>query len=148
MTAGRAGGIDPTLREDARNPFHELLGTRTVEASGDRVVLTLAVDDRHHQAYGIVHGGVYATLAETAASIGAHLASAGGGAVGITNTTDFLRATRDGVLRVEATPVSRGRQLQLWEVAITDDEDRLVARSSVKLFNVRADRAELGPNAR
>src|SRR4029450_7140511 len=88
--------------------FITLLGTRPEEATADRVVLTCPVTPDLHQPFGLVHGGVYATLAETAASVaGALWFGDQGKVVGVSNHTDFLRAVREGGLRAEATPLSR-----------------------------------------
>ena len=118
--------------------FTKLVGLRFEEVSGDRVVVVCPVTSDLHQPYGLVHGGVYAALAETAASVGA-AAWLGdrGRTVGISNQTDFLRAVRDGELRAAATPLSRGRTTQLWQVTISDERDRLVAHAGVRLINVR-----------
>jgi 1,4-dihydroxy-2-naphthoyl-CoA hydrolase len=117
--------------------FIKLLGLRIEEATGDRVVLTCPVTPDLHQPYGLVHGGVHASLAETAASVaGALWFGDRGKVVGISNHTDFVRAVRGGQLRAEATPLARGRTTQLWEVAISDDQDRLVAHAKVRLQNV------------
>jgi 1,4-dihydroxy-2-naphthoyl-CoA hydrolase len=117
--------------------FDKLLGMRFEEATGDRVVAVIPVGPDLLQAYGIVHGGVYASAVESTASLGAALWLADRGrAVGIANHTEFLRPVREGELRVEATPVNRGRSTQLWEVAITDDRGRLVAQGSVRLMNL------------
>ena len=124
-------------RELAGAGFPKLLGLRVEEASGDRVVLACPVTPDLHQPYGLVHGGVHAALAETAASVGAALWFGDRGkVVGISNHTDFLRAVRSGTLRVEATPLARGRTTQLWEVAIRDEQARLVAHAKVRLQNV------------
>ncbi len=121
-----------------RSPFDDLVGTRIVEASGDRVVATLKVDACHHQPTGVVHGGLYATLVETSTSVGASLwLGEAGVAVGVSNHTDFLRAHRAGQLRVEAVPLQRGRTLQLWRADVTDAEGRLVACGNVRLANLQ-----------
>ena len=115
----------------------ELLGIRVEEVSGDRVVAVCPVTPDLHQPYGLVHGGVHASLAETAASIaGALWFGDRGKVVGISNHTDFVRAVRGGTLHAEATPLARGRTTQLWQVAISDDQDRLVAHAKVRLQNV------------
>ena len=122
----------------------ELLGIRIEEATGDRVVATCPVTPGLHQPYGLVHGGVYAALAETAASYGAatwlttFAHDQNHGTFGISNHTDFLRPVREGTLRAEATPLARGRTTQLWQVAISDDQDRLVAHGRVRLINLAA----------
>jgi 1,4-dihydroxy-2-naphthoyl-CoA hydrolase len=124
-------------RDQVEAGFVKLLGLRVVEASGDRVVLACPVTPDLHQPYGLVHGGVHATLAETAASIAGALWFADRGkVVGISNHTDFLRAVRAGELRAVATPLARGRTTQLWEVAVRDDQERLVAHAKVRLQNV------------
>jgi 1,4-dihydroxy-2-naphthoyl-CoA hydrolase len=117
--------------------FIKLVGLRIEQASGDRVVLTCPVTPDLHQPFGLVHGGVYATLAETAASVGASLWFGDRGkVVGVSNHTDFLRAVRRGELRAEATPLSRGRTTQLWQVEIADEQGRLIAHAKVRLQNL------------
>lgn len=92
-----------------------------------------------HTPWGVVHGGVYCTVVESAASIGASAAVADRGqfAVGVNNSTDFLRPATSGRLDVVAEPVQQGRTLQLWLVTLTRAEDgKLVARGQVRLQNV------------
>ena len=128
------GSPDPSGLEGG---FTALVGVRVEEASGDRVVLTCPVSPDLHQPFGLVHGGVYATMAETAASVaGALWFGDQGKVVGVSNHTDFLRAVRRGELRAEATPLSRGRTTQLWQVEIGDEQGRLVAHSKVRLQNL------------
>lgn len=135
--------IDPEPdAEQFPSPFDDLIGTRIVEASGARVVATVSITPHLHQPTGIAHGGVYATVIETTASIGATAWLAGDGiAVGVSNHTDFLRAVRAGELTFEATPLQQGRTLQLWQVDVTDEEGRRVAHGKVRLANLR-ERAE------
>jgi 1,4-dihydroxy-2-naphthoyl-CoA hydrolase len=120
------------------SPFDRLLGLRLEEASGDRVVALLPVTADLHHTHGVVHGGVYATAVEATASVGADLwLGAEGQAVGLSNDTAVRRAVRTGKLRIEATPLERGRDTQLWQAAITDERDRLVAHGRVLLMNLR-----------
>jgi 1,4-dihydroxy-2-naphthoyl-CoA hydrolase len=124
-------------RDQVETGLIKLLGIRIEEASGDRVVLSCRVTPDLHQPFGLVHGGVHATLAETAASVaGALWFGDQGKVVGVSNHTDFLRAVRDGELRAEATPLSRGRTTQLWQVEISDERGRLVAHAKVRLQNL------------
>jgi len=94
----------------------------------------------HHTPWGIVHGGVYATAVESAASIGATAAVVDRGqvAVGLTNTTHFLRALTDGRVDVDAVALYQGRTHQLWRVDITDESGGLVAHGEVRLQNIVA----------
>jgi uncharacterized protein (TIGR00369 family) len=117
--------------------FNEALGLEFDDASGDRVVVRCPVGEQLLQPYGIVHGGVYCSLSETSASVGAALWYGDrGDVVGVANQTSFLRATRDGVLTATAEPVHRGRTQQLWRIEITDQAERLVATSEVRIANI------------
>jgi uncharacterized protein (TIGR00369 family) len=124
----------------ARPTFVTHTGIELTEASADRAVGHLDLTPDHHQPYGAVHGGVYTTLIETLASTGAALwamENGMGGAMGVSNTTDFFKAVSDGRLVGVATPIHRGRTQQLWEVAVTHEEtDRLVSHGQVRLHNV------------
>ncbi|HEX4017645.1 MAG TPA: PaaI family thioesterase [Frankiaceae bacterium] len=124
--------------------FNGLLGLTIDECTADLVRAHVVVHEGLLQPYGIVHGGVYASLSESAASLGGatwNMARVPGGrTVGVSNDTSFLRATREGTLSVVATPLHRGRTLQLWQVMITDESDRLVAKSDVRLANLEPEK--------
>ncbi|MER7444305.1 PaaI family thioesterase [Micromonospora avicenniae] len=122
---------------DPTGGFVALLGLKFDEVSGDRVVIRWQVRPELHQPFGIQHGGVYCSVVETAASVGAAVWLADRGTVvGVSNQTDFLRAVRDGELTAVGTPIHRGRSQQLWQVEITDGDERLVARGQVRLQNL------------
>lgn len=127
------------------NPFEgatyvALTGIELTDASADHCEGRLVINENHLQPYGVIHGGVYCTFIETLASAGAALwamEQGMGGAVGLTNKTDFIRATRNGVLRGRAKPIHRGRTQQLWQVDITREaDDKLVAQGQVRLQNL------------
>lgn len=129
--------LTPEQLAQFRSPFDELIGVTLEEASPDRAVTRLTVGDHLHQPGGVVHGGVYATMVEGTAGVGASVWLADRGfPVGVSNHTDFLRSVRSGTLRAVAVPLQRGRRLQLWQVSVTDDEQRLVAHGTVKLANL------------
>jgi 1,4-dihydroxy-2-naphthoyl-CoA hydrolase len=124
----------------------ELIDPRVEEATATRVTGSIAADQRHHQPWGIVHGGLYTAAIETFATLGAYEAvkDRGQEAVGVSNATDFLRPHRDGRLDVVATAIQQGRTQQLWQVEIRrPDDHKLVARGHVRLQNV-----EPAPGAR
>jgi 1,4-dihydroxy-2-naphthoyl-CoA hydrolase len=124
--------------------FTEVLGLEFGDVSPDRVVVRWTIRPHLHQPYGIVHGGVYCSVVETVASYGAAMWFGDrGNVVGVSNTTDFLRAVREGTLTAVGTPVHRGRLQQLWVVEITDSDARLVARGQVRLQNIE-DAARIG----
>ena len=118
-----------------------LLEVELDELTPSRVSGSIAADERHHQPWGIVHGGLYTTAIETFATVGAYQAvkDSGREAVGIANATDFLRPHQSGRLNVLAVPVHQGRTQQLWQVEIRRlEDDKLVARGTVRLQNVEA----------
>lgn len=121
--------------------------SRFVAASGfviDEVTETsltghvdLGVD--HLTPWGVVHGGVYATIVESAGSVAASRAvlERGQFAVGVNNSTDFLRPSTGGRAVVEATVLHQGRTQQLWQVIITDEVSwKVLARGQLRLQNV------------
>ena len=133
------------------------VGPRRAPAGSDSVFLVgagLVVDEatpihvgghielgpEHHTPWGIVHGGVYAIAVESAASIGAtaSVSARGQVAVGLTNTTHFLRSLAAGRVAVDARALYQGRTHQLWRVDITDGSGRLVAHGEVRLQNIEA----------
>ncbi|HET6867643.1 MAG TPA: PaaI family thioesterase [Solirubrobacteraceae bacterium] len=125
----------------APSEFMRLLEIEFEERGPTRVTGSIAADERHHQPWGLIHGGLYTTAIESFATTGAFEAVKDQGmqAVGVSNLTDFLRPHRDGRLDVVATPIHQGRTQQLWQVEIRRPEDqKLVARGQVRLQNVPA----------
>jgi uncharacterized protein (TIGR00369 family) len=119
--------------------FMRLLEIEFDECGPTRVTGSVAADERHHQPWGLVHGGLYTTVVETFATTGAFEAIKDRGmqAVGVSNTTEFVRPHRSGRLEVEATAIYQGRTQQLWQVEIRRPEDRkLIARGQVRLQNI------------
>ena len=119
---------------DGRKSIHELLDVEVLEAGPDRVVMRLPVNWRVHQPYGILHGGVSALLAESAASLGGALAAGPDrSVVGIELSASHLRPLRDGHLTATATPVRAGRSVQVWRIALTDDDGRAICEARCSL---------------
>jgi uncharacterized protein (TIGR00369 family) len=112
------------------------LGLVVVSATRDAVRATLEIRPVHRQPQGVVHGGVYATVIESVASVGAAIdaMSAGKNVVGLENHTSFVRAVREGTLHARATPITRGRRTQLWEVVIENEAGATVATGRVRLL--------------
>jgi 1,4-dihydroxy-2-naphthoyl-CoA hydrolase len=118
-----------------------LLDIQFDECTPTRVSGSVAADARHHQPWGLVHGGLYTTAIETFATTGAYEAVKDHGqqAVGVSNVTDFIRPHRAGRLQVLANAIHQGRTQQLWQVEIRRPEDnKLIARGQVRLQNIDA----------
>ena len=129
--------VSESLRQFSGFGWVKHLGLEIQEATGDGLRASWTITPEHHQPYGIVHGGVHCTVIETVASLsGGTWFGDRGQVVGVSNQTDFLRATREGVLTAVSTPVHRGRLQQLWLVEIRDGDDRLVSRGQVRLQNI------------
>ena len=115
-------------------------GIEIVDLSSDHAVGRIVIEPHHAQPYGLIHGGVHCTLAETLASTGAAfwaVEQGMAGAVGLSNKTDFIKGITEGVVVGEATPIHRGRSHQIWQVFNRREEDgRLLAQSQVRLQNV------------
>ena len=130
-----------TDRLAAASEFMSILGIEFDELGPTRVTGSVAADERHHQPWGLVHGGLYTTVIETFATTGAFEAVKDRGmqAVGVSNLTDFLRPHRSGLLEVEATAIHQGSTQQLWQVEIRrPDDHKLIARGQVRLQNIEA----------
>ena len=122
---------------DQSGPFVKHLGLEITELSGDRVVARWTASEKHHQPFGIVHGGVHASIVETLVSVGASVwLGDRGKCVGVSNTTDFYRAVREGDLVSVGTPIHQGRSQQVWLIETHDDQDRLVARGQLRVQNL------------
>ncbi len=119
--------------------FDELIGLDLTAVGPDEVRASLVVTPELLQPYGLLHGGVLCSVVETLGSVGgATWFGERGNVVGVSNHTNFLRAVRAGTLRVEATPVHRGRTSQLWSVEVRDEQDRLVATGQLRVANLPA----------
>jgi uncharacterized protein (TIGR00369 family) len=136
--SGESAGL-PAVDLASTNRFAAASGFEPTEISGTRVVGVVDLGPDQHTPWGVVHGGVYCTVVESAASIGASAAALERGqfAVGVNNNTDFLRPMTSGRLDVVAEPLQQGRTLQLWQVVLSRaDDGKVVARGQVRLQNV------------
>ena len=113
----------------------ESLGIALTEVTPERVSATMPVDERTRQSFGILHGGASVALAETLASVGAalnvdleHFYP-----VGLEINANHIRAKEDGVVTAVATPVHVGRSTQVWQITITDEQQRTICVSRCTL---------------
>jgi uncharacterized protein (TIGR00369 family) len=111
----------------------DTLGFELTELDDERARGRVRVADRLKQPLGMVHGGVYAALAESLASAATHrvVVEDGLAALGMSNVTSFLRPVTEGTVHAEATRVHRGRTTWVWDVRLTDEAGRLCALSRV-----------------
>lgn len=130
-----ASGEGPRATVGA-NRWNEALGVVVDEVRDDLVRAHVEAGPQHHQPYGVLHGGVYCSLVEEVASMGAgmfELRRSGAGVLGVANQTDFLRSHSAGRLDLEARPLHTGRRQHVWEVRIARTSDGvLIARGQVR----------------
>ena len=128
------------MKSSARLGLDHELGLEVIDVTIDGMVATMDIMPRHHQPFGIVHGGVYCAIAESVGSMSGFYwlqeTGLGGHAVGVNNNTDFLRSIGSGTVTARSTPIHRGRRQQLWLIEMTDDDGRLVARTQLRLQNI------------
>ncbi len=109
----------------------DVLDIKLVEAAKDRVVATMPVGSNHRQQVGYLHGGVSVVLAESVASLGAvlNIEADRQMAFGLEINANHLRPKREGTLTAVATPVHLGRSKHVWDIKITDENDKLICVS-------------------
>ena len=109
--------------------FDALYGLEVLEATDELVRAQVRVRDEVRQPMGLVHGGVFASMAESMTSMATAMAvfPQGQSAQGLSNQTSFLRPILDGTVHATARRRHRGRTTWVWEVEITDDQDHLCA---------------------
>ncbi len=113
----------------------DVLGFELLEAGAERARARFAVQRRVQQPFGLVHGGAYASLAESLVSIATHMAVAeeGNMATGQSNSTSFLRPATSGTIHAEARRLHRGRTTWVWDVDFRDDDGRLCATTRMTM---------------
>jgi uncharacterized protein (TIGR00369 family) len=111
----------------AERGFDGLYGLELLEVSETTIRGRVEVREELTQAYGLVHGGVYAAIAESLASLatGWAVSREGKVAMGLSNQTSFLRPVTQGSIHATAQRKHRGRTTWVWEVEMTDDAGHL-----------------------
>lgn len=109
--------------------FDALYGLQVHAISEEEVTATVPVTDQVKQPMGLVHGGLYASIAESLASMATAMAvvQEGKAAMGLSNATSFLRPITEGTVHATARRLHRGRSTWVWDVEITDDAGRRCA---------------------
>jgi 1,4-dihydroxy-2-naphthoyl-CoA hydrolase len=121
--------LDAEHLNRAMHGFDRLIGMEFISCSDTEVRARVTVRDELKQPAGLLHGGVYASMAESIASFGTALGvfEQGDQAMGLSNSTNFLRPVTEGVVHACATRVHRGRTTWVWDVRFSDEADRTCA---------------------
>jgi len=120
--------------EFPNDSFDGLIGHKLVQLEENYVETKLEINESHLQPFGLVHGGVYSAMAESAISYGASINQKSIWA-GVNNNTDFIASATKGTLILKAKPIKLGKRSQLWEAEIYNDET-LCAKSTVRMTNL------------
>jgi 1,4-dihydroxy-2-naphthoyl-CoA hydrolase len=129
IRSGPSKPADAPERESVVSPFDEHIGTEFLDLGPDEAQARISVEDHHKQPVGVVHGGVFATLAESICSVATYRAVAPNGMsiMGQSNYTTLLRPVSKGHLNAVARPRHRGRTTWVWDVELSDDDERVCA---------------------
>lgn len=136
----QAGADVVGILNEHRGAFDKTIGLSFTKVAEDELEAEVPVTDALLQPYGLVHGGVYASIVETLASAAAAIVALprGQSTVGLENTTSFVRACRGGTLHARARPVHKGTRTQVWAVDLTDDDGKLIATGRVRTLCLEA----------
>ena len=109
----------------------DILDIKLVEAAKDRLVATMPIGPNHRQQVGYLHGGISVVLAESLASVGSvlNIEADRQMAFGLEINANHLRPKREGMVTGVATPIRLGRSTHVWDVKITDEDDKLICVS-------------------
>jgi 1,4-dihydroxy-2-naphthoyl-CoA hydrolase len=109
--------------------FDRLYGLEFLEMSDTRARARVTLRDELRQPMGLLHGGVYSSLAESMTSLATAYAllDSGATALGLSNSTSFLRPISEGTVHALATRLHGGRTTWVWDVRFSDDDDRMCA---------------------
>ena len=123
------GTVDAKQINGAMQGFDRLYGLELLACSDTEVRARVTVRAELKQPAGLVHGGVYASMAESMTSLATALAvyEQGHTAMGLSNNTSFLRPITEGVVHASATRVHRGRTTWVWDVRFSDDAEHTCA---------------------
>jgi uncharacterized protein (TIGR00369 family) len=135
------------LNEMNKDTALNVMGIKLSEATKDKVVATMPITSHHHQPMGYLHGGVSVLLAESVASWGSmlNIDTDRQAAFGLEINANHLRPKREGVLTAVAIPLHRGRTTHIWDIRITDENNKLICISRCTIAIV--DRSSENGNA-
>ena len=129
------------LNEMNKNAMPGLLGIEMVSIADDELVARMPVDARTHQPFGILHGGASVVLAESLGSTASLLRlpdPTTHRAVGLEINANHIRSVSSGWVTGRCTPIHVGRTTHVWDIRITDEQDRLVCISRLTVAIVPA----------
>ncbi|WP_047155212.1 PaaI family thioesterase [Aneurinibacillus tyrosinisolvens] len=127
---------------NVKGTIMEVLGIEMQELTENRVVGTMPVNEATHQPFGLLHGGASVVLAETVASIGTWnlIDQDNELAVGLEINANHIRGKKSGIVTAVATPLHKGRTTMVWDIKITDEDEKLICVSRCTVAIVKKNR--------
>ena len=127
-----SSALHAVLEDSEEGTLMETLGMEVVTRDANRTEVRMPVDGAR-QVVGILHGGATAAIIETAASVAARAAAPDGAVpVGAELTVSHLRSVSQGWVKATAVPLHRGRRTVVYQVTVTDDEERTIAVGTLR----------------
>lgn len=113
------------------NTMGTYLGMEWVEIGADFIKMSMPVDDRTKQPYGLLHGGASCALAETIGSVASYfiLDPAKYLCVGLEINANHIRSAKEGIVIATAKPLHLGRTTHVWDIRIVDESEKLICVS-------------------
>lgn len=138
--------MQPTLDElvniGQNSPFYQLLNMRIEEVRDNYARLSIKIDEKHIQFQGAVHGGVIASLADSAAAWAVYGSNnLEGTPVTVEMKINFLKPVQSGKLVAEARNIHRGSRIFVGDVEIKNSEGDLIAKSLVTYYVLKDKRS-------
>jgi 1,4-dihydroxy-2-naphthoyl-CoA hydrolase len=123
----------------AKNTMNDLIGIQFTEVGENYLKATMPVDHRTRQAYGLLHGGASATLAETVGSVASVMVVDPEQfmCVGVEINANHLKAVREGFVTATVLPLHLGTSSHVWDIRIVDAQDRLICASRLTVYVMR-----------
>ncbi len=123
--------IIETVNSTREGSVWDVLDITLVAAEKNRVVATMPVGPNHRQPIGYLHGGVSVVLAELVASLGStlNIDAERQTAFGLEISANHLRPKREGTVTAVATPLHFGRTTHVWDIKVSDENDKLICVS-------------------
>jgi 1,4-dihydroxy-2-naphthoyl-CoA hydrolase len=123
----------------AKDTMNDFIGIRFTEVDENYIKATMPVDQRTKQAYGLLHGGASATLAETVGSVASAMVINPEQfiCVGVEINANHMKAVRDGFVTATALPLHLGASSHVWEIKILDAQENLACASRLTVYIIR-----------
>lgn len=117
----------------SKGTMMEVLGTKFIPSKDDAVIVEMPISSANVQHMGIVHGGAYLTLAETAAGAGSlHISGIKAQVCGIEVSGNHVRMSpTSGKVTARATIINAGYTIHVWNVDVFDEECNLLSTARV-----------------